>query len=201
MSEKFHTVGIGVSDGGQQGLLEFLHQLPSEPDMAFVIVCDIPYNLDEIITKASAVQTVPVKHGGKIKKNRLYIAPTNALISINDGRFKLEEQHDNDEAIDFFFTSLAHESGENAVGVILSTAGQHGFAGLADIDTYRGKILIQSRSATPFSSGSLPLAAIDAVHPTLVASPATLALCLTSFVLFNEFKRPSVESSTKERSE
>jgi len=191
MSEKFHIVGVGVSDGGQRGLLEFLQHLPSQPNMAFVVIYNTAYNLDQIITKTSAIQTVPVKHGARIKKNHLYIAPQNIFVSIEDGCFKLEEREDNDGIIDFFFTSLAHESGECAVGVVLSRAGHEGFVGLADIDTYGGKILIQSRSTAPFDPERLPTAALDAVHPTLMASPATLALYLTSVALFNVFNRPS----------
>jgi two-component system CheB/CheR fusion protein len=195
MREKFHTVGIGVSDGGQRGLLEFLEHLPSEPNMAFVIVYNTAYDLDEIVAKASAVQTIPVKHGTRIEKNYIYVAPRNAFVSIIEGQFKLEEREDNSGVIDFFFTSLAHESGECAVGIILARTWNDGFLGLADIDTYGGKILIQSRSSASFVEGPLPAAALDVVHPTLVASPATLALYLTSFVQFNEFKRPLGEYS------
>jgi two-component system CheB/CheR fusion protein len=195
MSEKFHIIGIAVSEGGQRGLLEFLQHLPSEPNMAFVVVHNTAYNLDQIIARVSGVQTAHVKHGARIKKNNLYIAPRDVFVSIEDGCFKLEEREDNDGVIDFFFTSLAHESGEYAVGVVLSGTGHDGLIGLADIDTYGGKILVQSRSTALMAPERLPTEALDAVHPTLVASPATLALYLTSFSLFSGFKRPLGEYS------
>lgn len=198
MREKFHIVGIGVSEGGQKGLLEFLQHLPPEPDMAFVVVYNTTYNFDEIISRASPVQALPVKHGAKIKRNHLYIAPKDVFVSIEDGCFKLEEMEEREGIIDFFFTSLAHDSGECAVGVILSRSGDEGFIGLADIDTYGGKILIQSRSAAPFDPQRMPIAALDAVHPTLVASPTTLALYLTSFALFNVFKRTVSDHSSNQ---
>ena len=190
MAEKFHTVGIGVSEGGQRGILEFLQHVPSEPDMAFVVIHDVAYKLDEIIKKFSLVRTVAIEHDTKVEKNHLYIAPRNVFVSVNNGHFNLEQIEEGSGTIDFFLTSLARDSGDLAVGVVLSRVGDAGLAGLAEIDKYGGTTLIQSRSSAPFAPGPLSIAALDAVHPTLVASPATLALYLTSFALFHEFGRP-----------
>lgn len=193
MNERFYIVAIGVSQGGQLGILEFLQVLPTESNLAFVVVSDSHSNFDEVMPRFPAVHLAPIEHGARIEKNRLYIAPKNYLLSVKDGCFRLDPQEDIEGNIDFFFTSLAHEVGDRAIGVVLSKTGHEGFAGLTEIDKYGGKILIQSRSYAPFGTGLLPMATLDAVHPTLVASPATLALYLTSFALFNEPRRPHSE--------
>lgn len=193
MTDKFHMVGLGVSESGQQGLLEFLQHLPAEPNMAFIVVHEAADDFDEIVARISAIQTIAIKTGTRIKKNILYIAPKNFLVSINNGRFQLAEGRGRGGAIDFFLASLAQDVGDKAVGVILSRDGNDGFAGLAEIDKYGGRTLIQSRAFAPFAPLTLPMATLDAVHPTLVASPATLALYLASFALLNEFKRESIK--------
>jgi two-component system CheB/CheR fusion protein len=195
VAEKFHIVAIGVSVGGQGALLEFLKQVPPEPNMAFVVVHGSTYSVSEMVSGISSLPTLPIRHGVAIENNHLYVAFDDVFVSIENGRFVTETAHSIDRSIDFFFTALAHEVGERAVGVILSGSGDDGFEGLAEINKYGGKILVQSRSSAPFAAAALPALATDAIHPTLVASPATLALCLTSFAVFNEFDRPSGEYS------
>lgn len=162
--------------------------------MAFVVIPHAVRDVHEIISKASPLQTLQIEKGVRIKNNHLYLAASeDVLVSLNRDYFALDPATMADQTIDYFFTSLAHEFGERAVAVMLSVFGDDGFEGLAEIHKYGGKILIQSRLSAPLAPAALPAVAIDVIQPTLVASPVTLALCLTSFALFNDLSRPPGE--------
>ena len=114
--DSFPVVGIGASAGGLEGYTEFFQALPADTGMAFVLVQHLDPShhsmLSEIIAKATRLPVEEVKSGARIRPNRVYVIPPNALMAIAAGVFKLTPrgkrpgQH---LAVNFFMRSLAHD--------------------------------------------------------------------------------------------
>src|SRR5688572_13869157 len=85
----FPIVGIGASAGGLDALKEMLQALPSDTDMAFVLVLHLPPNHDsllpEILSRVSAVPICVMKDGMSIKANCVYVLPGGSDIGVESG--------------------------------------------------------------------------------------------------------------------
>jgi two-component system CheB/CheR fusion protein len=176
----FKIVGVGASAGGLQAFMQFLRRIPSDTGMAFVLVQHLDpkqaSSLPGILTKSAKVPVVEVMTTTKIKANHIYTMPSNKDITIVDGTLRPVARKDNNgiihKPIDKFFTSLAKDQSELAVGVILSGTGTDGTEGLKAIKARGGVTLAQDETA---EYRDMPESAVGAEVVDYILPPSAIA--------------------------
>ncbi|MEO5971673.1 MAG: chemotaxis protein CheB, partial [Bdellovibrionia bacterium] len=178
--KKFQIVGIGASAGGLEALKGFLSHLDPKVGMAYVVV----QHLDpkhgslsaEILSRSTSMLVSEIHDGDLVHSNRVYVMPPNCDLSIKSGKLKIQpstktrRQH---MCIDTFFTSLAEEKKQSAVGIILSGTATDGTQGCLAIKARGGVTFAQDPSTAQYAG--MPQAAISAGAIDFVHSPEGIA--------------------------
>ena len=133
-------VGIGASAGGVEALEQFFKSVPADNGMGFVVVTHLPPNresmLAEIIGRATQMPVVDARDGEMVERGHVYVLPAGAILTIREGRLRLRHTGTADHQrtpIDVFFTSLAQDQAEHALGIVLSGGGSDVTLGLKAI--------------------------------------------------------------------
>ena len=147
----FPVVGIGASAGGLRALESFFRATPPEPGMAFVVIMhlapDKPSLLAEILSRHTAMMVEVAREGQVVEKDKVYVLPPNAVLTISEGILRLQPTdaaHHQRSPIDVFFSALAHDRRECAVGIVLSGSGSDGVLGVKAIKAYCGITIAQA---------------------------------------------------------
>jgi two-component system CheB/CheR fusion protein len=171
-------VGVGASAGGIEAFTALLKALPTDTDLAFVLIQHLAPThtsmLAEILQRASRMPVLEVQDEPFVCRNHVYVIPPGRVMTIKDRRLALaprggESPH---HPIDAFFDSLAATEGHRAIGVVLSGTANDGTAGLAAIKAAAGITIAQDGSAL---YDGMPRSAIAAGRVDLVLSPAGIA--------------------------
>src|ERR1044071_1451006 len=106
------VVGVGASAGGLEALTELLEHLPSQLNMAFVVIQHLDprheSSLPELLAGKTGMRVVPVQHDMRLQPAHVYVISPNTLLRVYDGRLVLERRPpDSYKPIDVFFHSLA----------------------------------------------------------------------------------------------
>src|SRR6185437_15160368 len=92
-SPEIRVVAIGASAGGLEALTAVLRALPTDIDMAFMLIQHLDPKrhsiLPELLSKATKIPVLEAIDAMKIESNRVYVMPSNVDISILDGHFGL----------------------------------------------------------------------------------------------------------------
>ena len=145
------VVGIGASAGGLEALQQFFLKLPANSNIAFVIVQhlspDYKSLMAEILGKYTPMQVVQAEHLQEVAPNRVYLIPPKKNLTIKAGHLLLTDYDHRaiNHPIDVFFTSLAEESCDRAVGIVLSGTGSDGTNGIKSIKEHGGIVMAQDR--------------------------------------------------------
>ena len=128
-------MAIGASAGGLEALEHFFKHMPSDAGMAFAVVQHLAPDhesaLPQLLAKYTRMPVEQVRDNTKVAPDRVYIIPPNTTLTIKDGMLELAapaEPRGQRTPIDSFFSSLAHDRGENAVCIMLSGTGTDGRA-------------------------------------------------------------------------
>jgi two-component system CheB/CheR fusion protein len=114
-----------------------------------------------------------------VEPNRVYVIPSNKLLTANDGRLELSPRGPKGEKnmpIDLFFTSLSEVHQNHAIGVVLSGTATDGTLGLKAIREHGGFTFAQEPKSTAFSG--MPQSAIDAEVVDFILTPEEIPLQL-----------------------
>lgn len=175
----FTVVGIGASAGGFGAISELLRHLAPGTGMAFIVVQHLAPDhasmLADLLADASPIAVVSVEDGMAIERNRVYVLPQNAHLSIEQGRLRLlprPTDKGKQSTIDLFFRSLADYAGPRAVGVVLSGSASDGALGLREISAHGGFTIVQDPATAKF--GSMPRAAVATGIADLILPPADI---------------------------
>jgi two-component system, chemotaxis family, CheB/CheR fusion protein len=175
----FPVVGIGASAGGIESIGELLENLPLDTGFAYIYVQHLDptheSNLPAILSRKTAMPVMEAEDKMKIAPDHLYIIPANTEIHLVDGsiavtkRPKVPYSH---MPINQFFTSLAENYKQAAIGVILSGTASDGTLGMKAIKMEGGLTIAQDESA---KFQGMPKNAISegAVH--MILSPKQMA--------------------------
>jgi two-component system, chemotaxis family, CheB/CheR fusion protein len=168
-------VGIGASAGGVEALEAFFRAMPADNGMGFVIVTHLPPDRDsllaEIIGRASPMPVVNARDGQPVEAQHVYVLPPSATLTIAAGRLRLRHiaaPNRERTPIDVFFTSLAEDQGERAIGVVLSGGGSDGTLGLKAIKENGGLTVAQGTNQTRPRFADMPASAVAAGFVDLV---------------------------------
>jgi chemotaxis response regulator CheB len=183
----FIVVGVGASAGGHSALKEFFAAIPVDIPAAFVVITHLrrghKSELAKIISRFTKLRVERISHLVLAEPGTVYVLPENQRVKIKGTTLMLttrpkEEQTNN--AIDFFFKSLAADQQQNSIGVILSGMGTDGAEGATTIFEQGGTVFVQAPSSTSFQS--MPCATIMKDHPEFVLPPSALGAKLASFI-------------------
>ncbi|MEA5448808.1 chemotaxis protein CheB [Leptolyngbya sp. CCNP1308] len=179
----FPVVAIGASAGGLEAFTELLSHLSTETGMAFVLVQHLdpkqPSLLSEIIGRTTEMPVHEVVDGVAIAPNQVYVIPSNTAMTIVNGELRLRPRPRSRTAsriIDDFFSALAEERGNKAIGVVLSGADADGTLGLEAIKAAGGITFSQSEASAKFSS--MPHQAIATGQIDFIQTPEEIAATL-----------------------
>ena len=141
---------VGGSAGGVEALKTLVTSLPSDLRAAVLVVLHIPPGspgrLPEILQRHADVCVAWAQDGQVIECGRVYIAPPDRHLVVDDGHLRLtrapRENHTR-PAIDPLFRSAALAYGPRVIGVILSGRLDDGTSGLWAVKERGGTTVVQ----------------------------------------------------------
>ncbi|HEY0978184.1 MAG TPA: PAS domain S-box protein [Flavobacteriales bacterium] len=179
----FPVVGIGASAGGLDAIARVLLHLPTDLGLAYVIVQHLETDreavLADLLRKKTTMPVFVIENGMRLDPDRVYVAPANTHAAVINGTFTLRVPHDATRPIDAFFTALATEYQNNAIGIVLSGTGSDGTDGLRAIRAEEGLTMTQDASAL---EQGMPRSAQDAEVVDLVVKPEQVGKELAELV-------------------
>ena len=172
-------VGVGASSGGLEAFTQLLRPLPPDTGLAFVLIQHLdrtrPSSLPQILSSTTVLPVEEARDGVLVQPGHIYVIPSDADLSITEGRLKLEvrgEKSASHYPIDRFFKSLAADQGSLALGIVLSGSGSDGTQGLLSIKEACGVTFAQEESSAQF--GVMPHTAIAAGAVDFTLTPAEM---------------------------
>jgi two-component system, chemotaxis family, protein-glutamate methylesterase/glutaminase len=159
---------IGASAGGVQALSRLVADLPADLPAAVFIVLHIPANspsfLPAILARDASLPVARAVNGEEIKSGKVYVAPPDHHLLIEDNRVKLvhgPKENLHRPSIDVLFRSAARSAGSRVIGVVLTGARDDGRAGMRAIKQRGGIAIVQDPSEAMFPS--MPLSVMQDV--------------------------------------
>jgi len=170
---KAEVVGIGISTGGPNALVEVLPKLPADLNVPVFLVQHMPPKFTQSLAQSlNSKCTLTVKEaedGEYVQNNVVYIAPGGKQMKVTLGvdatkkivRITDDPPENNCKpSADYLFRSLAHHYLGRATGVIMTGMGNDGTLGLK-LMKRNGALVIAQDEATSVVFG-MPKEAIDA---------------------------------------
>lgn len=194
LNEVRFVVGIGASAGGLEALQQFFVNLPSNSNVAYVIVQhlspDYKSLMAEILGKYTSMQVVQAEHLMPIAPNMVYLIPPKKNLTIKAGHLLLSDYDHKgiNHPIDIFFNSLAEESRDKAVGIVLSGTGSDGTNGIKTIKEHGGIVMVQDPKSAKFDG--MPRSVINTGLADFVLPPQALAEELLNLANYHRNKIP-----------
>jgi two-component system, chemotaxis family, CheB/CheR fusion protein len=188
MDTRFPIVGVGASAGGVEALEYLFKAMPPDPGMAFVIITHLAPKresmLPEILARDTRMPVLVAEQDQLIRRDHIYVAPADSVLSIAKGRLRLRSITDGRERtpIDSFFAALAEDQGECAIGIVLSGAGSDGTLGIKAIKEYGGLTLAQATDHSGPRHSSMPESAIASGLVDLAVPVETMPEQLVAYV-------------------
>jgi two-component system CheB/CheR fusion protein len=177
------VVGIGASAGGIEAMREMFGSLRLD-GAAFVVVTHQPKDsfsyLPEVLQRFTVLAVDRAVSGSVLETNHIYVLPRSELFTLEVDRL-VHHGHSTGPArnIDYFFSSLARERGDRAVGVVLSGADQDGTLGLEAIRQGGGSTFVQHPKSAQFAR--MPASAQASADYSL--PPSALGECVMQLLL------------------
>ncbi|MGE5471841.1 MAG: EAL domain-containing protein [Bacteroidota bacterium] len=161
-----YLVGIGASAGGLEALSSLIAALPVDLGLAYVVIQHLSPThrsmMVQLLGRETAMAVMEITDGTVPEPNVIYVTPASHNVVMREGRlvlFDAPREVMPRPSVNTFFTSLATEKGEDAIGVILSGTGSDGASGLREIKASGGFTFAQDPNNAKYSG--MPQAAID----------------------------------------
>lgn len=172
---------VGASAGGVLALSELVASLPADLPAAVFAVLHVnphcPSALPAILNRASALPVLHPKDGERIQAGRVYVAPPDRHLMVQDGQVRLSygpAENGHRPAVDVLFRTAARAHGPRVVGVVLTGSLDDGTAGLAHVKQYGGLAVVQDPEEADYPSmpeSALRHVAVDHVLPIAGMGP------------------------------
>lgn len=179
----FPIVGIGASAGGLDAVSKMLSAMPTDLGLAYVIVQHFEAGREpvfaELVRKKTAMPVYVAENGMRLDRDVVYVIPGGTYAAVVNTTFTLRTPDVADGPIDAFFTQLAEEYQNNAIGIVLSGNGSDGTEGLRAIRAEDGLTITQDSSAL---EQGMPQSALEAEVVELVLKPEAIGPELDSLV-------------------
>lgn len=159
---------IGASAGGFEAIKSLIAGLPPTINAAIFIVWhmspDVRGILPQVLNRINALPAAHAYNGEAILKGRIYVAPPDHHLLIEDGKMLVTRGPKENRfrpAVDPLFRSAAYAHGARVIGIILSGALDDGTAGLWTVKQYGGIAIVQNPKEAEVSS--MPESAMNQV--------------------------------------
>jgi two-component system, chemotaxis family, protein-glutamate methylesterase/glutaminase len=163
-------LAIGTSAGGVEALLFLARSFPPEFPAAIFVTIHLPSrfrsSLDEVLDRAGPLSAVFANDGDTLRKGRIYIAPADRHMLVEDDRIVLgrgSRENNARPAIDPMLRSVAACCGPRTVGVVLTGTLTDGASGLWAVDQCGGVTVVQDPSDAAFPE--MPANALNRLQP------------------------------------
>lgn len=130
------AVGIAASAGGLEALCELVLHLPKRPRVTCIVVQHLSPThrslLVDLLRRETSLTVQEVMSGIAPQVNNIYVTPPGSNVRLEGGKLQLSQATERGipkPSADLFFSSLADDQGENAIGVVLSGTGKDGWRG------------------------------------------------------------------------
>ena len=185
-NQECYIVGIGTSAGGLEALEKFFSGVPSDSNMAFVVIQhlspDYKSHMVELLSKYTLLPVFEARDGMRVEPNTIYLIPRRKNMTIFKGVLYLVD-YDRSQGlnlpINIFFESLAEDQGEKAIGIVLSGTGSDGTLGIRAIKEKGGIVLAHDESAR---FDGMPRSAISTRLVDIVATPEEMHSNLINYL-------------------
>lgn len=181
-----YIIAIGASAGGLEAISAFFDYTPLD-SVSYIVIqhlsADFNSQMVHILAPHSKLKVIEAVENVDIKTNTVYLIPSSKFMVIENGRLILSDKKDQPKphmTIDWFFSSLAKERGNKAIGVILSGTGNDGSKGLEAIKNAGGVVLVQDPDTASFNG--MPLAAIATDCVDKILSPQAMPEVIEEYV-------------------
>lgn len=184
----FPIIGVGASAGGIEAIEGLLRGMPSQPELALVIVTHLSPNreslLHEIVARYTDLPVHVATDGMEVEKDNIYVMPSDAILSIEGRRLQFRKNTGRHERkpIDIFFSALAADIGELAGGIILSGGDGDGTLGIKAIKERGGITLAQIADGFGPRHHDMPDAAISSGFVDFAIPVEEMGVKLVEFV-------------------
>jgi two-component system CheB/CheR fusion protein len=186
MAEQQFIVAVGASAGGLEALTSFFDHTPLD-SVSYVVIPhlspDFKSRMVEILSRYSSLEVLEATEGMKVEKNKVYLIPNTKYMGITDGHlFMLEKKGASKPhmTVDSFFSSLAKERGDKAIGVILSGVGTDGSRGTNAIEKAGGVVFVQDPLDAKFDG--MPNATIAACNTRQILAAEAIPMAIQQYV-------------------
>jgi two-component system, chemotaxis family, CheB/CheR fusion protein len=171
-------VAVASSARDPEPVCELLATLPAACGMAFVIVqhpdSGREMGLAAALARRALFLVIHAQDGLAPEPDHVYLMRANTALTISGGRFSVTSGATGlDRPGDAFFTSLAEDRGDRAVGVVLSGGGSDGALGIQAIRKVGGTTFAQYPGSARFPS--MPITAIETGCVDAVLRPNEIA--------------------------
>jgi two-component system CheB/CheR fusion protein len=180
------VVGIVASAGGLNAFVKLLDALPPKCGMAFVLIPHLDPKreslMPEILGRHTVLPVVEATDGERVAADRVYVIPPDRVMTIGGGVLRLAaaEPRSSPNALDLFLRSLAEDQQENAIGVVLSGTGSSGTAGIKEIKSNGGMVMVQDPATA--EQDSMPRSAISTGLVDFVLPPEKMPHALVNYI-------------------
>lgn len=169
-------IGVGASPGSLDSIARLFARLTVGADQAIVLALQHHQAFDEPrlreAVRNSNGKVAGIADGHAIEGGTIYLCPPAMITTIRDGRFVLRKagQAPGERAtIDGFLVSLAEESAERSIGVLLAGTGDDGMFGTATLKEHGGLAIaergVSAEQAVDPAGGNTPPSVADYVLP------------------------------------
>jgi len=167
----YKVLGIGVSTGGPQTLLEIFREMPANFPAPILIVQHMPplftKQLAERLDKVTPLKVKEAEDGEPVREGFVYIAPGDYHMTVSaenrEKRIRLNQGppvNNCRPAVDVLFNSLAEVYNGTCLALVLTGMGKDGAEGAKKIKAKGGAVLAQdAKSSVVFG---MPRAVIEA---------------------------------------
>ncbi|WP_187430396.1 Protein-glutamate methylesterase/protein-glutamine glutaminase [Roseobacter fucihabitans] len=196
-------IGIGSSAGGLEAIRELVATLPTDLQVAYVVVQHMsPHHkslMTELVARQTSLAVRDVKDGCRPEPNVIYVTPPKTDVVYDAGKLCLvDPSHEvatPKPSVDRFLSSLADEHGEKSMAIILSGTGTDGAYGVQAIREAGGITIAQDTESAKYDG--MPMAAMQTGCVDLVLRPfeigTHLQKILTSPRDFDAFRQETSE--------
>jgi two-component system chemotaxis response regulator CheB len=197
MNEPKFVIVIGASAGGTGALSELVAQFENGMDAAVFIVMHLSsttlsnFLLDRLQPHTSLKCVVP-EDGEAIKKNHIYISPSNQHLLLIKNKIVLgngPEENRYRPSIDVLFRSAAAAYGTRVIGVILTGMLDDGTAGMDAIRRSGGSSIVQDPNEAEYPD--MPFSVLDNMEVDHCVSLSKMGEIISKFTKTDPQEKPT----------
>jgi len=156
-ADDLYVVGIGGSAGGLEAFERLFAGMPRDTGMVFVVIQHLDPKhkalMPELLQRATALKVMEIVDGAEIEPDCIFVLPPGQYVSIGAGRLWLSPATPplgTRTPVDSFFTSLAADRKDKAIGIVVSGMGMDGTVGIRAIKEQLGVVLVQDPESAKY---------------------------------------------------